>query len=44
MHSLSRTAMGERRADDAPLALIEKLMDINQTKMPILVDSIINPA
>ncbi|HKR40083.1 MAG TPA: YaaC family protein [Paraburkholderia sp.] len=44
MHSLSRTAMGERRADDAPLALIERLMDINQTKMPILVDSIINPA
>ena len=35
--------MGERRADDAPLALIEKLMHINQTKMPILVDSIINP-
>jgi hypothetical protein len=44
MHSLSRKAMGERRADDAPLALIERLMDINQTKMPILVDSIINPA
>lgn len=44
MHSLSRSAMGERRADDAPLALIEKLMSVNLYSMPILVDSIVNPA
>ncbi|MGN4152650.1 YaaC family protein [Burkholderia gladioli] len=44
MHSLSRTAMGERRADDAPLALIEKLMAINLDSMPLLVGSIVNPA
>jgi hypothetical protein len=44
MHSLSRSAMGERRADDAPLALIEKLMSINLSTMPVLVDQIVNPA
>jgi hypothetical protein len=43
MHSLSRSAMGERRADDAPLALIEKLMSINLRDVPILVDLIVNP-
>jgi len=44
MHSLSRSARGERSADDAPLALIEKLMNINLHSMPTLVDSIVNPA
>lgn len=44
MHSLSRSAKGERRADDAPLALIEKFMNINQQSMPDFVYSIINPA
>jgi len=42
-HAISRSASTELPADDKILALLEQFMEINQTAIPQLISTAVNP-
>lgn len=43
-HSISRSVIGDKPADDSMLSLIEKFLDLNRSTIPELVVGVLNPS